>query len=406
MARNGSGTYAKVNTFVAGNSVTAAGHNQNWDDLATEMTNSVAADGQTSMTGPLKAANGSAAAPAVTFASDTDTGPYRIGANNYGISIGGTKIFDLASTGLTITGTITGSGIISTTDATDSSSTSTGSGIFAGGLGVAKNLYVGTDVLAGNGTVSLPAFSFISDPDTGAYRIGANNYGIAVNGVKELDVATTGLTITHALTVGSGFTVSAGSVSLPAGSIANAALAAPGGVVKISTQSLSGAATADVTSGLDDTYDHYEWRFNGTVATDDVALYLRVSTDSGSTFVASGTPYHFGGVTSNDGGTNSVINSTGANQIQMTSQAGAGNGIGNASTKSFHGYIRFSNPESTALHLLFEFRIVYVSSGGTLFTVSGVGQYAAAGNAINALRILTSSGNLSGRFSLYGYTKA
>ena len=59
MSRNGSGVYTKVNTFVSGNPVTAAGHNQNWDDLATEMTNSVAADGQTSMTGPFKASTGS-----------------------------------------------------------------------------------------------------------------------------------------------------------------------------------------------------------------------------------------------------------------------------------------------------------------------------------------------------------
>jgi hypothetical protein len=58
MARNGSGTYTKVNTFVASATITAAGHNANWDDIASEITNSVAADGQTTMTGALKAASG------------------------------------------------------------------------------------------------------------------------------------------------------------------------------------------------------------------------------------------------------------------------------------------------------------------------------------------------------------
>jgi microcystin-dependent protein len=104
MARNGSGTYTKVNTFVAGNSITAAGHNANWDDIATEVTNSVAADGQTTMTGPLKAASGTVSAPGVTFASDTDCGLYRIGANNIGVAANGAKVLDVATTGLTVTG--------------------------------------------------------------------------------------------------------------------------------------------------------------------------------------------------------------------------------------------------------------------------------------------------------------
>jgi microcystin-dependent protein len=106
LARNGSGTYTKVNTFVAGNSITAAGHNQNWDDIATEITNSVAADGQTTLTGPLKAASGTVGAPGITFASDTDCGLYRIGGNNIGVAVNGAKVLDVATTGLTVTGDV------------------------------------------------------------------------------------------------------------------------------------------------------------------------------------------------------------------------------------------------------------------------------------------------------------
>ncbi|MFA6984625.1 MAG: phage tail protein [Arenimonas sp.] len=104
MARNGTGTYSVVNTFASGATITASGHNQNWSDLATEMTNSVAVDGQSTMTGPLKAASGTAAAPGITFGSDTDSGLYRIGANNVGLGVGGTKIIDVATTGATVTG--------------------------------------------------------------------------------------------------------------------------------------------------------------------------------------------------------------------------------------------------------------------------------------------------------------
>lgn len=106
MARNGSGTYTVPNSFTAGAVITASDHNENWSDVGSEVTNSVAADGQTSMTGPLKASSGTAAAPAVTFASDTDSGVYRVGSDNLGVAVGGTKIVDVASTGATITGAI------------------------------------------------------------------------------------------------------------------------------------------------------------------------------------------------------------------------------------------------------------------------------------------------------------
>lgn len=112
MARNGSGTYTKVNTFVASNPITASGHNQNWDDIASEMTNSVAADGQTSMTGPLKAASGTVSAPSLTFASDTNTGIYRIGSDNLGIAANGAKVVDVATTGVAVTGDLEASGVV------------------------------------------------------------------------------------------------------------------------------------------------------------------------------------------------------------------------------------------------------------------------------------------------------
>lgn len=51
---------------------------------------------------------------------------------------------------------------------------------------------------APNGTVNLPAITYASDPDTGLYRIGANNIGVAANGAKVLDIGTTGLVVTGA----------------------------------------------------------------------------------------------------------------------------------------------------------------------------------------------------------------
>jgi microcystin-dependent protein len=115
LARNGSGTYTVVNTFVAGDTITAASHNQNWSDLASELTNSVAADGQTTLTGPIRAASGTAAAPGVTFGSDTDSGLYRIGSNNVGVAVNGALVVDVATTGLAVTGNASATGDVSAT---------------------------------------------------------------------------------------------------------------------------------------------------------------------------------------------------------------------------------------------------------------------------------------------------
>ena len=68
----------------------------------------------------------------------------------------------------------------------------TGAG-FSGGA-------VTTPITLPDGTVGVPALSFTSDTDTGLYRIGANNLGIAANGAKVLDIGTVGLALTGTLT--------------------------------------------------------------------------------------------------------------------------------------------------------------------------------------------------------------
>lgn len=106
MSRNGSGTMSIPNTMTAGTTITAAPHNQNYSDIASELTNSLALDGQSTMAGQLKAAAGTVALPGIAFGSDTDSGIYRIGANNMGVALGGSKVIDIASTGATVTGTV------------------------------------------------------------------------------------------------------------------------------------------------------------------------------------------------------------------------------------------------------------------------------------------------------------
>lgn len=97
MARNGSGVMTVPNSFVSGGTITASSHNQNYSDIASELTNSVAADGQTTMTAPLKHSNGTVAAPSITFGSDLDTGFYRKAANSVSLSLGGADAVTFSS---------------------------------------------------------------------------------------------------------------------------------------------------------------------------------------------------------------------------------------------------------------------------------------------------------------------
>lgn len=48
----------------------------------------------------------------------------------------------------------------------------------------------GTQLAVNDGTAGIPIFSFQADPDTGIFRVGANNLGISLGGTKVLDLST------------------------------------------------------------------------------------------------------------------------------------------------------------------------------------------------------------------------
>jgi len=58
------------------------------------------------------ALNGSVSAPAYSWANDGDSGWYRIGANNVGLTLNGAKVLDVSTTGLAITGTATANSVL------------------------------------------------------------------------------------------------------------------------------------------------------------------------------------------------------------------------------------------------------------------------------------------------------
>lgn len=172
------------------------------------------------------------------------------------------------------------------------------------------------------------------------------------------------------------------------------------GLILLSSQSASGSTTIDFTTLIDSGFDEYE--LHGTniiLATDAVNLWLRVSEDAGANWKSGASDYGYS-VTSLNGTTTPVpeSGSTGAAQILLNR-----NTIDNAAGTNINFEIKCFIPSSAVKH---SFRYDTVFQSTNVERAMGVGRYAGTSNAINGLRILASSGNItSGDFRLYGVRK-
>jgi len=108
----------------------------------------------TTAVGPLTMPDGTAAAPGLAFTLDPDTGFYRIGANDMGISTGGTLALEA--------------------NATQDIAVPNG------------------QILASDGAVGAPAYSFGNDTTTGIHYNGANDLSIDTNGAQSVYVNSVG----------------------------------------------------------------------------------------------------------------------------------------------------------------------------------------------------------------------
>ena len=238
MPRDGNGVYSLAESpFVAGTTILSADMNSDLDDIADALTASVAADGQTSITAPLLGSPGTALLPAWSFAVDPDTGLYRISADAVGMSCGGVAIQNWSSVGSSIAGIFQTSGALT---------------VQSGGITLTAGVYTSPV-----GAVGTPAITFVGDLDSGLYWIGANNIGVAVNGAKVLDIATTGLSVTGTSSASTGFKVGANPTATPGKAMTMQVLTAgtaatyttPAGVCWIKVRAAAGGGGGAGTAG-------------------------------------------------------------------------------------------------------------------------------------------------------------
>jgi len=114
---------------------------------ATMTTTGVTVTGTITPSGSLHAAAGSVGNPSIAFNADQNTGLYNIGADNIGVAAGGSKVLDIATTGLAVTGTLSvsgvatlGAGAILNTPASATLTNATGLPISTGVSGLGTNV--------------------------------------------------------------------------------------------------------------------------------------------------------------------------------------------------------------------------------------------------------------------------
>ena len=193
-----SGGVFSINTsgqpVVDGTTISATVFNALTADLATGLSTCMLKDGTQTATAGIGFFAGTVSLPGIYFGTDTATGFYRIGLNNNGYAVNGTKLLDMTGTTLAVASTVTANtiGVTSGTTATVFNTTATTVNAF-GAASVALNMghASGTNTILGATTFS-QALTASSTLAVSSYTLlnGATR-GAGLGGSTSLDVLST-----------------------------------------------------------------------------------------------------------------------------------------------------------------------------------------------------------------------
>ncbi len=158
---------------------------------------------------PLECPNSSAAAPGVKFTVDDTTGMYAPSAGILGFSAAGSEISRYTTSGMELSGVITGAAG-SASAPTYSFSTDSNSGLYSDGQNVVGistggNMKMCADdsgIAVVDGTSTNPSYGFIDDRTTGIYSAGASLMGVTTGGTTATTFNSSGLSLNAGTTLG------------------------------------------------------------------------------------------------------------------------------------------------------------------------------------------------------------
>lgn len=172
------------------------------------------------------------------------------------------------------------------------------------------------------------------------------------------------------------------------------------GFILLEQHTASSSASLDFTTCISATYDDYQLEFTSILAaTDGAAVYLRLSTDGGSTFSTSTYKTVIYQITTNN---ETAFNSTGATAAFVVSSA-----ISNSTAQVMGGWFKLFAPGSASGWKAGHGVTIHPLSSGDsrIFEENVFGEWETT-TAVNALRIVASSGNIvSGTVRCYGMSK-
>ena len=176
-----------------------------------------------------------------------------------------------------------------------------------------------------------------------------------------------------------------------------------GAMTLLATQTASGSANLSFTSGIDDTYDSYVFKFyNIHPATNDTAFTFQSNASGGSGYNETMTTTRFK-AGHNEAGDYSVLGyESGSDQAQGTSFQVLTQNVGNVSDESLSGQITIYNPSSTVFvkHFIATFNTYQHSNASYNDFTAG---YFNTVTALTDFQFKMASGNIdSGVIKLYG----
>ena len=171
----------------------------------------------------------------------------------------------------------------------------------------------------------------------------------------------------------------------------------------ISTATASDAASVDITSGIDSTYDEYMFVFTDiNPATDNALLTFQANATGASGYNETITSTFFEAAHAEDDSATAFTYFTTYDQAEGTAFQPISFKIGNAADESAAGILHLFSPSNTTYVKHFYARANAYSDGGTSSVDAYAAGYLNTTAAIDEISFKMSSGNFDGVIQMYG----